>query len=158
MPATGDTERCLMSRRNTLHATSGIASGAAVLTTTYGSPDRESVLPSLSAWAQQAYGSSSVVFSAILARMALFSEARFQLQALDDKHTDLEVSTRYPRVRLRSGQQRVGALRDHGGEKILAAYPHSRSPGRSKRLRAIIDWRLSQVSIVSCIAVQCEQR
>jgi len=64
----------------------GQASGAAVLTTTYGSPDREQVLPQLAAFAQQAYGSSSIVFAAILVRMSLFSEARFQYQAKDDKH------------------------------------------------------------------------
>jgi hypothetical protein len=64
----------------------GMATGASVLTTSYGSPDREAIMPSLAAWAQQAYGSSSPVFSVILARLALFSEARLQLQALDDKH------------------------------------------------------------------------
>jgi phage portal protein BeeE len=64
----------------------GLASGAAVLTTSYGSPDREAILPQLSKWAQQAYGTSSIVFAAILVRMSLFSEARFQYQAKDDKH------------------------------------------------------------------------
>lgn len=60
--------------------------GASVLTTSYGSPDREAILPTLAAWAQRAHGTSAVVFSAILARISLFSEARLQLQALDDKH------------------------------------------------------------------------
>src|SRR5258708_12869240 len=64
----------------------GLASGAAVLTTSYGSPDREQVLPQLAAFSQQSYGTSSIVFAAILVRMALFSEARFQYQAKDDKH------------------------------------------------------------------------
>ena len=64
----------------------GMASGAAVLTTSYGSPDREAILPQLTAFAQQASASSSPVFSALLVRMALFSEARFQFQALDDRH------------------------------------------------------------------------
>ena len=64
----------------------GMASGAAVLTTSYASPDREPVLPQLAAWAQNANASSSVVFSALLIRMALFSEVRFQFQAKDDKH------------------------------------------------------------------------
>src|SRR5258707_3139896 len=63
-----------------------MASGAAVLTTSYGSQDREAVLPQLAAFAQQSYGTSSIVFAAILVRMALFSEARFQFQAKDDKH------------------------------------------------------------------------
>lgn len=64
----------------------GAASGAAVLTSTYGSPDREPVLPQLAQFALQAYGSSSPVFSASLVRMALFSEITFQYQAKDDKH------------------------------------------------------------------------
>ena len=64
----------------------GQASGASVLTSSYGSPDREPVLPQLAAFAQQANSSSSPVFSAILLRMMLFSEATFRLQALDDKH------------------------------------------------------------------------
>ena len=64
----------------------GMASGASVLTTSYGSPDREPVLPQLAAFAQQANASSSPVFSAHLVRLALFSEARFQFQALDDRH------------------------------------------------------------------------
>jgi hypothetical protein len=64
----------------------GQASGAAVLTTSYGSPDREAVLPQLTAWAQQANASASPVFSAILVRMMLLAEAQFQLQAKDDKH------------------------------------------------------------------------
>jgi len=64
----------------------GMASGAAVLTTSYGSPDREPVMPQLAAFAQRANGSNAVVFSAILVRMALFSEITFQFQAKDDKH------------------------------------------------------------------------
>ena len=35
----------------------GVASGAAILTTTYGSPDREAVLPQWSVWAQSAHAS-----------------------------------------------------------------------------------------------------
>jgi hypothetical protein len=64
----------------------GLASGAAVLTTTYGSPDREAILPSLTAFAQNANASASPVFSAILVRMMLLAEAAFQFQAKDDKH------------------------------------------------------------------------
>jgi hypothetical protein len=64
----------------------GMASGAAVLTTTYGSPDREAVLPQFTAWAQKAHAGNSVVFSAFLIRLMLFSEARLCWQALDDKH------------------------------------------------------------------------
>jgi hypothetical protein len=64
----------------------GMASGAAVLTTTYGSPDREAILPQVTAWAQQANATGSPVFSAILVRMMLLSEGRFIYQAKDDKH------------------------------------------------------------------------
>jgi phage portal protein BeeE len=64
----------------------GQASGAAVLTSSYGSPDREAVLPQLAGWAQQVNGSDSPVFSAILVRMMLLAEAQFQFQAKDDKH------------------------------------------------------------------------
>ena len=63
----------------------GLASGAAVLTTTYGSPDREALLPQVAGWAQQANGSDAVVFAAIMARMHLFSEARFQFQRNADR-------------------------------------------------------------------------
>ena len=64
----------------------GQASGASVLTTSYASPDREPVLPQLAAYAQQANSSNAVIFAAILVRIALFSEARFQFQAKDDRH------------------------------------------------------------------------
>jgi phage portal protein BeeE len=64
----------------------GQASGASVLTTSYGGPDREPVLPQLAAYAQQANSSNAIIFAAILVRMSLFSEARFQYQALDDHH------------------------------------------------------------------------
>ena len=64
----------------------GMASGASVLTTSYASPDREPVIPQLAAFAQRANSSSAIVFAAIMVRMALFSEARFQFQAKDDKH------------------------------------------------------------------------
>jgi len=64
----------------------GMASGASVLTTSYASPDREPVLPQLAAYAQQANSSNAIIFAALLVRMRLFSEARFQYQAKDDKH------------------------------------------------------------------------
>ena len=64
----------------------GQASGASVLTTTYAGPDREPVLPQLAAYAQQANSGNAVIFAAILVRMSLFSEARFQFQAKDDRH------------------------------------------------------------------------
>jgi hypothetical protein len=63
-----------------------LASGAAVLTSTYGGPDREAVLPQWAAWAQAANASSAVVFAALYVRMNLFAEAVLQYQAKDDKH------------------------------------------------------------------------
>src|SRR5487761_1396687 len=62
-----------------------MASGAAILTTTYGTPDHEAILPQVSSWAQQANGTDAVVFSAIVARMVLFAQAEFQFQAKADK-------------------------------------------------------------------------
>lgn len=64
----------------------GEASGAAVLTTSYGSPDREEILPQLVSSSKIAYGSNAVVFGAILARIMLFSEASFAFRDLADKH------------------------------------------------------------------------
>ena len=64
----------------------GLASGAAVLTSTYGSPNREAILPQVSQWAQQANAADAPVFAAIAARMLLLSEGRFQFQAADDHH------------------------------------------------------------------------
>jgi len=64
----------------------GMASGAAVFTTSYGQPDKETLPPELGPFALQANGTSSIVFAAEAVRMALFAEARFQYQAKDDKH------------------------------------------------------------------------
>jgi phage portal protein BeeE len=64
----------------------GMASGAAVLTTSYASPDREPVMPQMTAWAQSAFAGNAIVFGAFLARMSLFCEVSFKIQAKDDKH------------------------------------------------------------------------
>ena len=64
----------------------GLASGAAVLTTSYGSPDRESLLPQFADWARRAYNGNGVVFSAFMIRMLLLSEAEFQWQSRADRH------------------------------------------------------------------------
>jgi phage portal protein BeeE len=63
----------------------GEASGASILTTTYGMDGNEAVLPMLVSSSMQAYTGNSVVFGAILARLSLFSEARFAFRSLDDK-------------------------------------------------------------------------
>src|SRR5262249_14531191 len=60
--------------------------GAAILTTTYGSPDREAVLPQFAGAAQNANAGNGVVFAAIIARIMLLSEARFQFQRTSDKN------------------------------------------------------------------------
>jgi phage portal protein BeeE len=60
-------------------------SGASVLTTTYGAPGNEPILPTLISQTNAAYGSNAVVFGAILARLMLFSEAEFKYRTLSDK-------------------------------------------------------------------------
>ena len=64
----------------------GMASGASIMTTSYGSPDREAILPQIAAGAAAAFGTSSVVFAAEAARMLVFAQAELKLQAKDDKH------------------------------------------------------------------------
>lgn len=64
----------------------GEASPAAVLTTTYGAPGNEAILPQIATYARDAYKGNGVVFGAILARLSLFSEATFAFQDLADKH------------------------------------------------------------------------
>lgn len=64
----------------------GEASGAAILTTTYGQAGSESIVPQLANNAQLSYGSNAIVFGAILARLMLFSEARFAFQDVIDHH------------------------------------------------------------------------
>jgi hypothetical protein len=63
----------------------GEASGAALLQTTYGSFDSEGILPTFASATNQAYNSNAIVFGAILARLALFSEATFKFQKYKDK-------------------------------------------------------------------------
>ncbi len=63
----------------------GPASGAAVLTTTYGQSGNEPILPQLATTALRAYSANAVVFGAILARLMLFSEAEFKFRRLGDK-------------------------------------------------------------------------
>jgi phage portal protein BeeE len=61
-------------------------SGASILTTTYGAPGNEPILPTLAGQTQAAYAGNAVVFGAILARLMLFSEASFAFRDLGDKH------------------------------------------------------------------------
>jgi HK97 family phage portal protein len=60
-------------------------SNASILTTTYGAPGAEPILPMLMANATMAYEANAVVFGAILARLMLFSEAEFKFRRLRDK-------------------------------------------------------------------------
>jgi phage portal protein BeeE len=53
------------------------ASGAATLTSTYGSPDVERILPAFVSYVQEAYQRNGIIFAVQLARMMLFSEAEF---------------------------------------------------------------------------------
>jgi HK97 family phage portal protein len=77
--------RNLFSRDSNPEWTYPGASNAAVLISTYGSPDTEQVLPTFLSKTQQAYQGNAVVFGVILARLMLFSEATFQLQSLSNK-------------------------------------------------------------------------
>lgn len=58
----------------------GMASGAAVLLTSYGAPGNEGAPPMAARSAGEAYAGNAIVFGAILARMSLFSEATFAFQ------------------------------------------------------------------------------
>jgi hypothetical protein len=75
-----------MIRRDVSSYWEGMASGAAQWSTSYGLPNREALQPGQAAFAVQSNGTSAIVFAAEAVRMALFSEARFQFQAKDDKH------------------------------------------------------------------------
>lgn len=63
----------------------GTASGASILTTTYGTPDKEAILPVFAEFCKEVYSDNAVVFGAILARLMLFSEAAFKFQRLNDR-------------------------------------------------------------------------
>lgn len=56
------------------------------ISTLYGKPDTEKVLPTWLGYVQQAYQGNAVVFGAILARLSLFSEATLKFRNLTDKH------------------------------------------------------------------------
>lgn len=79
-------DRLLRTRYDDWFGGQGEASGAAVLTTTYGLPSQETILPQLAMSARAAYATNAVVFGAILARLMLFSEASFAFRDLTDKH------------------------------------------------------------------------
>lgn len=66
-------------------ASSSPLSAQSVFVQTYGAPDREPILPTFQSYAGQGYGGNAVVFGAILARLQLFSEARFKFRADQDK-------------------------------------------------------------------------
>src|SRR5262249_3349167 len=63
----------------------GAAAGAAVFTSSYGSPDREAILPGLAGAAQQVLGSNGVVFAAVLQRILMLSQVSFKFQSVSDK-------------------------------------------------------------------------
>jgi hypothetical protein len=119
----------------------GEASGAAILTTSYGSPDREAVLPQLAAWAAQSYGSNSVVFSSILVQLMVFSEARFQFQALNDRHlfgnSSLSILEHPFGPNTNSGQLLVRMQQDASlaGQAYIWA-----APGENRLVRFRPDW------------------
>lgn len=69
------------------------ASNAAFLVSTWNAAEIEQILPTFVSQTQNAYAGNTVIFSVILARMMLFTEATFKFQNLSDKrlrgNTDL---------------------------------------------------------------------
>lgn len=63
----------------------GLASGAAVMTTSYAMDGRESPAGAFAAQTQQAYAGNGVVFAVVLARLSLFAEASLKWQSLATK-------------------------------------------------------------------------
>ena len=61
------------------------ASGAAIFATTYGNPGKERLLPTFQSYSEGGYHGNGIVFSVILARLMLFSEAEFKFQRWDDR-------------------------------------------------------------------------
>jgi phage portal protein BeeE len=62
-------------------------SGAAyVISSLYGRPDIEKILPTWLSYVQQGYQLNPIVFAAIGARLSLFSEATLKWRSLTDKH------------------------------------------------------------------------
>jgi phage portal protein BeeE len=118
----------------------GQASPAAILTTTYGSPDRESILPMYSAWAQQVNASNSVIFSALCARLMLLSEATFKLQRAEDRglfgNTSLSI-LEHPWPGGNSGE--LIARNEQDASLAGNAYTWS-APGENRLVRLRPDW------------------
>jgi HK97 family phage portal protein len=56
-----------------------------VLMQTYGSEDHEQIQPTFTSYVVDGYASNAVVFSVILARLMLFSEAEFKWQSMTDR-------------------------------------------------------------------------
>src|SRR6266702_3204261 len=121
----------------------GQASGAAVLTTTYGSPDKEAILPQLASATLDAYGGNTVVFAAILARICLFSEATFQFRRARDKNL--------------FGDQRLAVLQrpwpdGTEGELLARAEQDAARAGSfflGDAVRGLLRWRPDWVTLVS---------
>jgi phage portal protein BeeE len=63
----------------------GASNGAATLISTWGAANTEQILPTFVAQSKQAYSSNTVVFSVILARLMLYTEAVFKFRNLDNK-------------------------------------------------------------------------
>lgn len=62
-----------------------LAEAQSVFVQTYGAPDREQILPTFQSFAALGYGGNAIVYGAVLARLQLFSEARFKFRADQDK-------------------------------------------------------------------------
>jgi hypothetical protein len=122
----------------------GQASGAAVWTQSYGSPNREAVFAQFADWARKAYGGNAIVFAAEAIRMALLSEAVFQWQAKNDLHLFGDTSLRILEAPWPGGSSGALIARMEQDQLYGNAYIW-RPPGEDRLVRLRPDW----TSIVS---------
>lgn len=126
----------------------GEASGAAVLLQAYGSPDAEKILPQLASATAGANGGSTIVFSAMNARISLFAEASFTFQSASDKKlfTDQRLALlQHPWPDGTEGELLARMEQDAG----LAGNAYVWAPPGEGRL---VRWRPDWVTIISELA------
>ena len=75
----------MLSRRAIPEVPASWGASTAILSQTYAARDGESIQPTFQAYAEQGYARNGIVFSVILARLGLFTEAQFKFRNLADK-------------------------------------------------------------------------
>lgn len=123
----------------------GQASGAAVILSSYESPDRERSVPEMAALSLHAAVNNPVVFAANSARLALFSEAGLVLQSVADKRlfTDSRLDLlQHPWPDATEGEllARMQEDRGYAGNAYVWA-----PPGEDR----LVVWRPEWVTIIS---------